>query len=63
MFDRIMCVLVRIKVGRHLVMFIIQFMNLISVHCWTYGHKQEDLHILNSTAIEVDVHSGEDQST
>ena len=36
MFDRIMCVLVRIKVRGHLVMSIIQFMNLISVHFWTY---------------------------
>ena len=35
MFDRIMCVLVRIKVRGHLVMSIIQFMNLISVHFWT----------------------------
>ena len=35
MFDRIMCVLVRIKVTGHLVMSIIQFMNLISVHFWT----------------------------
>ena len=32
MFDRIICVLVRIKVRGHLVMSIIQFMNLISVH-------------------------------
>ena len=36
MFDRIMCVLVRIKVRGHLVMSIIQFMNLISLHFWTY---------------------------
>ena len=32
MFDRIMCVLVGIKVRGHLAMF----MNLISVHFWTY---------------------------
>ena len=36
MFDRIMCVLVRIKVRGHLVMSIIQFLNFISVHFWTY---------------------------
>ena len=36
MVDRIMFVLVRIKVRGHLVMSIIQFMNLISVHLWTY---------------------------
>ena len=36
MFDRIVCVLVRIKVTGHLAMSIIQFMNLISVHFWTY---------------------------
>ena len=35
MFDRIICVLVRIKVKGHLVMSIIQFMNLISLHFWT----------------------------
>ena len=32
MFDRIICVLVRIKVRGHLVMSIIQFMHLINVH-------------------------------
>ena len=37
MFDRIVCVLVRIKVRGHLVMSIIQFMNLISVHFWTHS--------------------------
>ena len=31
---RIICVLVKIKVRRHLVMSIIQFMNVISVHFW-----------------------------
>ena len=31
MFDKIMCILVRIKVRGHLVMSIIQFMNIISV--------------------------------
>ena len=36
MFDRITCVLVRIKVRGHDVMSIIQFTNLISVHFWTY---------------------------
>ena len=36
MFDRIICVLVRMKVRGHLVMSIIQFMHLISVHFWTY---------------------------
>ena len=36
MFDRIICVLVGIKVRGHLVMSFIQFMNLISVHFWTY---------------------------
>ena len=36
MFDRIMSVLVRVKVRGHLVMSIIHFMNLISVHFWTY---------------------------
>ena len=36
MFDRIICVLVRIKVRGHLVMSIIQFMNLTSMHFWTY---------------------------
>ena len=36
MFDRIMCVSVRIKVRGHLVMSIMQFVNLISVHFWTY---------------------------
>ena len=36
MFDRIMCVLVKIMVRGHLVMSIIQFINLISVHFWTY---------------------------
>ena len=41
MFDRIMCVLVRIKVRRHLVISIIQFMNLISVHFWTYLFTEE----------------------
>ena len=35
MFDRIMCVLVRIKVRGHLVMSIIQLINLISMHFWT----------------------------
>ena len=30
-----MCVLVSIKVRGHLVMSIIQFMNLISMHFWT----------------------------
>ena len=35
-FDRTISVLVRIKVTGHLVMSIIQFMNLISVHFWTY---------------------------
>ena len=37
MFDRILCVLVRIKVKGHFVMSTIQFMNLISVHFWTYS--------------------------
>ena len=32
MFDRIICVLIRIKVRGHLVMSIMQFMRLISVH-------------------------------
>ena len=36
MCDRIMCVLVRIKVRGHFVMSIIQFLNFISVHFWTY---------------------------
>ena len=36
MFDRIIGVLVRIKVREHLVMSTIPFMNLISVHIWTY---------------------------
>ena len=36
MFDRIICVLVRSKVEGHLVMSVIQFMHLISVHFWTY---------------------------
>ena len=40
MFDRTMCVLVRIKVRGHLVMSIIQFMNLINVHFWTYLGEQ-----------------------
>ena len=35
MFERIICVLVRIKVRGHLV-FITQFMNLISAHIWTF---------------------------
>ena len=39
MFDSIMCVLVRVKVRGHLVMSIIQFMNLISVHFWTYLNR------------------------
>ena len=42
MVDRIMCVLVRIKVRGHLVMSIIQFMNLISVHLWTYLRTGDD---------------------
>ena len=42
MFDRIMCVLVKIKVRGHLVMSIIQFMNLISVHFWTYLHQWQE---------------------
>ena len=32
MFDRIMCLLVRIKIRGHLAMSIKQFKNLISVH-------------------------------
>ena len=36
MFEIIICVLVRIKVRGHLVMSIIQNMNIISVHFWTY---------------------------
>ena len=37
MFDRIICVLIRIKVRGHLVMSIIQFMSLISVPFWTFN--------------------------
>ena len=44
MFDRIMCVLVRIKVRGHLVVSIIQLMNLISVHFWTYLKFKVDFH-------------------
>ena len=42
-FDIIMCVLVRIKVRGHLVMSIKQFMNLISVHFWTYATQGTNL--------------------
>ena len=43
MFDRIICVLVRIKVRGHLVMSIIQFINLISVHFWLFKRKKRFL--------------------
>ena len=36
MFDRIICFLVRIMVRGHLMMSIIQLMNLISMHFWTF---------------------------
>ena len=63
MFDRIICVLVRIKVRGHLLMSIIQFMHLISVEisgnlypsgpsCWKHDytnryHENSTLFIIN----------------
>ena len=41
--DRIMCVLVRIKVRGYLAVSIIQFMNLISVHFWTYLERYSEV--------------------
>ena len=38
-------VLVKIKVRGHLVMSIIQFMNLISVHFWTYLRLMTHMHV------------------